>query len=114
MFCVTLMAVLQVMVITPDAYAVTGGDELIIRVQYIGERGDKVREVTRFTRNEMSSMSDGLFYYSNSTSVGGIMRTKATGPKVTTILNHAGIDIGSIHHINFRNISDARPCHRSS
>ena len=116
--CAVLIAILQVFVIVPvfapessEAYGASPGGDLVVRVQYIGERGDKVREKAVFSSSQLASMGSGTYYYSNITSVGGIMRMVATGPKITTILSSAGIDLGSIHHINFRT-SDGGGAHQ--
>lgn len=83
-------------------YAETAGDELVIRVQYYGEIGDKVREKARFSRNQLEAMGARTYYYSNITRVGTVMVMAAHGPEVMTIIKQARIDPGSIKNVTFR------------
>lgn len=83
-------------------FAETAGDVLVVRVQYYGEIGDKVREKARFTRDELESMGAATYYYSNITRVGTVMSMAAYGPEVMTIIENAGIDPGSIQNVTFR------------
>lgn len=85
-----------------ESYAETAGDELVVRVQYFGEIGDKVREKARFSRSELESMGASTYYYSNITRVGTVMSMAAHGPEVMTIIEASGIDPGSIRNITFR------------
>ena len=85
-----------------DASAETAGDELVVRVQYYGELGDKIREKARFSRSELESMGAEVWYYSNITRVGTVMSMAAYGPEVLTIIEAAGIDPGSIGNVTFR------------
>lgn len=82
--------------------AETAGDELVVRVQYYGEMGDKIREKARFSRSELESMGASTRYYTNITRVGTVMSMAAYGPEVLTIIEAAGIDTGSIGNITFR------------
>ncbi len=82
--------------------AETAGDELVVRVQYYGELGDKIREKARFSRSELETMGAETWYYSNITRVGTVMSMAAYGPEVLTIIEEAGIDPGSIGNITFR------------
>lgn len=82
--------------------AETAGDELVVRVQYFGEMGDKIREKARFSRSELESMGAQVYYYSNITRVGTVMSMSAYGPEVMTIIEASGIDPGSISNITFR------------
>lgn len=84
------------------ASAETAGDELVVRVQYYGEIGDKIREKARFSRGELESMGAEVWYYSNITRVGTVMSMAAYGPEVLTVIEAAGIDPGSIGNITFR------------
>ncbi len=83
-------------------FAETAGDELVVRVQYYGEIGDKIREKARFSRSELESMGAATYYYSNITRVGTVMSMAARGPEVMTIIESAGIDPGSIQNVTFR------------
>lgn len=82
--------------------AETAGDELVVRVQYYGELGDKIREKARFSRSELESMGAQNWYYSNITRVGTVMTMAAYGPEVMTVIEEAGIDPGSIRNVTFR------------
>ncbi len=82
--------------------AETAGDELVVRVQYYGEMGDKIREKARFSRSELESMGASTRYYTNITRVGTVMSMAAYGPEVLTVIEAAGIDTGSIGNITFR------------
>lgn len=84
------------------SYAETAGDVLVVRVQYYGEIGDKIREKARFTRNQLEAMGSQTYYYSNITRVGTVMSMAARGPEVMTIIRQAGIDPGSIQNVTFR------------
>ena len=83
-------------------YAETAGDVLVVRVQYYGEIGDKIREKASFSRSELESMGAATYYYSNITRVGTVMSMAARGPEVMTIIERAGIDPGSIQNVTFR------------
>ena len=83
-------------------YAETAGDVLVVRVQYYGEIGDKIREKARFTRNQLEAMGSRTYYYSNITRVGTVMSMAAHGPEVMTIIQQARIDPGSIKNVTFR------------
>lgn len=84
------------------ADAETAGDELVVRVQYYGELGDKIREKARFSRAELEAMGSSTWYYSNITRVGTVMSMAAYGPEVMTVIEAAGIDPGSIQNVTFR------------
>lgn len=83
-------------------YAETAGDVLVVRVQYYGESGDKIREKARFTRNQLEAMGARTYYYTNITRVGTVMSMAAHGPEVMTIIKQARIDPGSIQNVTFR------------
>lgn len=85
-----------------DASAETAGDELVVRVQYYGELGDKIREKARFSRSDLEAMGAQTWYYTNITRVGTVMSMAAHGPEVMTIIEASGIDPGSIRNITFR------------
>ena len=73
-----------------ESFAETAGDELVVRVQYYGEIGDKIREKARFSRSELESMGSQTWYYTNITRVGTVMSMAAYGPEVLTIIDAAG------------------------
>lgn len=101
--CMALVIVSQLCCIVPAiTYAETAGDVLVVRVQYYGEPGDKIREIASFTRSELEGMGTETHYYSNITRVGTVMSMAARGPKVMTIISKAGIDANSIQNITFR------------
>ena len=101
--CLTLVVLSQrAFIMPPISYAETAGDVLIVRVQYYGEPGNKIREKASFTREELESMGAETHYYSNITRVGTVMSMAARGPKVMTIISQAGIDANSIQNITFR------------
>lgn len=98
-----LLLLSQFLWFLPDIiYAETAGDELVVRVQYYGEIGDKIREKARFSRSELESMGADTYYYSNITRVGTVMSMAAYGPEVMTIIENSGIDPGSIQNVTFR------------
>lgn len=102
---VTVLAVVisQFAFALPQAsHAETAGDVLTIRVQYYGDREDKVRDKAQFTKAQLEAMSAGTYIYTNVTRVGTVMTTKARGPKVADLLKAAGIDLNSIECIYFR------------
>lgn len=49
------------------------GETLIVRVQYAGEREEKIREKDRFTKSELEAMGASAQRYTNVTRVGTIM-----------------------------------------
>ena len=66
--CVIAIAVMQGFVLMPlVSYAEKAGDVLVIRVQYAGEREDKIRDVARFSRSTLEGMSAGTYKYSSIT-----------------------------------------------
>ena len=79
-------------------YAEPAGETLIVRVQYAGEREEKIREKARFTKSELEAMGASAQRYTNVTRVGTIMAIVGRGPKMTTILERAGIDLNSIQN----------------
>lgn len=83
-------------------FAETAGEDLSVRVQYFGERGDMIREKARFTRGELEMMGSQVWYYSNVTNVGTVMSMAAYGPEVLTIIQAAGIDPASVSNVTFR------------
>ena len=102
-FAAALLVLSQLLWLLPAfSFAETAGDVLVVRVQYYGEIGDKIREKARFTRDELEAMGASTYYYSNITRVGTVMSMAAYGPEVMTIIEEAGIDPASIGNITFR------------
>ena len=101
--CVIAIAVMQGFVLMPlVSYAEKAGDVLVIRVQYAGEREDKIRDVARFSRTTLEGMSAGTYKYSSITSVGTVMHSIGNGPKVVDIVSAAGVDPSSVETVYFR------------
>ena len=100
--CTVLIAAAQVILIWPETSFGEAGESLEVRVQYFGERGDKLRTKATFTKAELEAMGADTYCYSNVTDVGTVMVMKAYGPQVTSILDAAGIDIGSVQNVTFR------------
>lgn len=103
--CLTVLFVGQLFLIMPEsAYGETAGADLTIRVQYLGEREEKIRTKAVFSRSELEAMSAGTFNYANVTRVGTVMSIVARGPELLTVIERAGIDINSIDYITFRTL----------
>lgn len=101
--CMTLVILSQLFFVVPAiSYAETAGDVLVVRVQYFGESGNKIREKASFSRAELEAMGAETHYYSNITRVGTVMTMAARGPKVMDIISRSGIDANSIQNITFR------------
>lgn len=104
-FCLAALALCQMALLMPrPAYAETAGETLVVRVQYAGEREDKIREKARFTNSQLRAMGSLEVRYSNVTDVGTILSILAVGPKLSTIIERAGVDRNSIKCINFRTL----------
>lgn len=105
-FCAVVIAAAQCILLWPafaqEAHAETAGEDLSVRVQYFGERGDLIREKARFSRSDLEAMGAQEWCYSNVTNVGTVMSMKAYGPEVLTIIEAAGIDPGAVSNITFR------------
>ncbi|MCQ2547203.1 MAG: Ig-like domain-containing protein [Clostridia bacterium] len=107
LICVVSLVAIQAFVLLPSmgqdgVFGATGGGDLEIRVQYYGESGNKIRTKAIFSKSELEGMGASTYYYSNITKVGTVMTMAAYGPKVTTIIENAGIDLGSIQNVTFR------------
>lgn len=83
-------------------YAEPAGETLIVRVQYAMEREDTIREKARFTKSQLNAMNASTLRYTNVTDVGTVLAIIARGPKLSAIIEAAGIDSNSIKHITFR------------
>ncbi len=101
--CILVLLVGTIGVVSTErTYAEPAGETLIVRVQYAGEREEKIREKIRFTKSELEQMGVSTRYYTNVTRVGTILAIIGRGPEMTTILEEAGIDLNSIQYITFR------------
>lgn len=101
--CLTVFFACQVVFVLPDkVYGETAGEALTIRVQYLGEREEKIRTKAVFSRSELEAMGASVHNYSNVTRVGTVMSIVARGPELLTIIERAGVDINSIDYITFR------------
>lgn len=100
---IVIMVSMQVGILWPETVmGETAGDVLVVRVQYFGDRGDKIKDKATFSRSELEAMGSATYCYSNVTNVGTVMVMKARGPKLTTVISNAGIDLGSIQNVTFR------------
>lgn len=105
--CVTAMAIGQVYFIVPGiVHAEEGsgvaGEVLSVRVQYAGEREDKIREKASFTSAQLNNMGAAVYRYTNVTDVGTVLQIVAVGPELVDVIEAAGIDLNSVKTINFR------------
>lgn len=82
------------------AYAADGSLE--VRIQYEGWRGDKIPIIANFTRSDLKNIGNTEYNYTNLTDVATLLRIVARGPKITAVLDAAGIDRSSIKYIVFR------------
>lgn len=101
MICVAALVIMQGLFVLPEvSHAASGG--LVVRVQYAGERGDKIRTKCTFSDSELASMDCGTYRYNNITRVGTVMRSIAYGPTITSIIENAGIDLDSVTGFSFK------------
>ncbi|MCI6993224.1 MAG: Ig-like domain-containing protein [Clostridiales bacterium] len=101
MICVAALVIMQGLFVLPEvSHAASGG--LVVRVQYAGERGDKIRTKCTFSDSELASMDCGTYRYNNITRVGTVMRSIAYGPTITSIIENAGIDLDSVTGFAFK------------
>lgn len=102
--CVGFLALCQIIFFAMplSVYAEPAGETLIVRVQYAGEREEKIREKARFTKSQLSAMNASTWNYTNVTDVGTILAIIARGPKLSAVIDAAGIDSNSIKYITFR------------
>lgn len=105
--CIIAMVICQAYFVVPGiAYAEDGSGEagkvLSVRVQYAGEREDKIREKTSFTSSQLSNMGASVYRYTNVTDVGTVLQIVAVGPRLTSVIEAAGIDLNSVKMITFR------------
>ena len=105
--CVTALVLCQVLFVMPETVSAENcsgipGEVLSVRVQYAGEREDKIREKVSYTVAELESMDAAVYRYTNVTDVGTVMQVIAYGPPLLDIINDAGVDINSIKMITFK------------
>lgn len=78
------------------------GEVLSVRVQYAGEREDKIREKVSFTKDELNGMGAAVYRYTNVTDVGTVLQIVAVGPPLLNVIEAANIDSNSIKMITFK------------
>lgn len=101
--CLTVIFACQVVFLLPEkVYGETAGADLTVRVQYLGEREEKIRTKAVFSRGELEGMGSATYHFSNVTRVGTVMSMVARGPELLTVIDRAGIDLNSIDYITFR------------
>ena len=103
--CAVALAFSSCLLLIPAAersHAEEAGQNLVVRVQYFGERGDMIREAAVFSRSDLEAMGAQQWYYSNVTNAGTVMSMAAYGPEVMTVIAAAGIDPASIKNVTFR------------
>jgi hypothetical protein len=88
--------------VTAETNSGIPGEVLSVRVQYAGEREDKIREKVAFTKDELNAMGAAVYRYSNVTDVGTVLQIVALGPPLQSVIDAAGIDINSIKMITFK------------
>ena len=103
--CALALVLGQAVFVVP-AYAAESsgvpGEVLSVRVQYAGEREDKIREKISFTADELRSMDAAVYRYTNVTDVGTVLQIVAVGPPILNVIEAANIDINSIKMITFK------------
>ena len=93
-----------VFVVPANAETTSGvpGEVLSVRVQYAGEREDKIREKVSFTADELGNMGAAVYRYTNVTDVGTVLQIVAVGPPLLNVIEAANIDVNSIKMITFK------------
>lgn len=103
--CILALVLSQAVFVVP-AYAAESsgvpGEVLSVRVQYAGEREDKIREKISFTADELRGMDAAVYRYTNVTDVGTVLQIVAVGPPILNVIEAANIDINSIKMITFK------------
>ena len=103
--CALALVLGQAVFVVPASAAESSGvpgEVLSVRVQYAGEREDKIREKVSFTADELSSMGAAVYRYTNVTDVGTVLQIVAVGPPLLNVIEAANIDINSIKMITFK------------
>lgn len=106
-FCIALLTLCPIWAMASKiAYAEEGsgvaGEVLSVRVQYAGEREEKIREKASFTASQLSNMHATVYRYTNVTDVGTVLQIVAVGPELTDVIEASGIDLNSVKMITFR------------
>lgn len=103
--CLVVFALCPFCFILPQpAHAQTAGETLIVRVQYAGEWEDKIREKARFSNSQLRAMGNSQVRYTNVTDVGTVLSILAKGPRLSAVIEAAGIDMNSVKYITFRTL----------
>lgn len=103
--CALALVLGQAVFVVPASAAESSGvpgEVLSVRVQYAGEREDKIREKISFTSDELRSMDAAVYRYTNVTDVGTVLQIVAVGPPLLNVIEAANIDINSIKMITFK------------
>lgn len=105
--CIAALALSQVLFVMPETvsaetFSGKAGEVLSVRVQYAGEREDKIREKVSYTAAELKGMNAAVYRYTNVTNVGTVMQIIAVGPRMIDVIDAAGVDINSIKMITFK------------
>ena len=103
--CALALVLCQAVFVVPASAAESSGipgKVLSVRVQYAGEREDKIREKISFTSDELRSMNAAVYRYTNVTDVGTVLQIVAIGPPLLNVIEAANIDINSIKMITFK------------
>ena len=105
--CIVALALCQVLFVVPETASAAecsgvSGKVLSVRVQYAGEREDKIREKASYTAAELEGMDAAVYRYTNVTDVGTVLQIVAIGPRLADVIDAAGVDINSIKSITFK------------
>ena len=100
-FCLLLTAGPVMCFFAAPVHAATPGQDLEVRVGYFGDDMD-YRTKAVLSRSQIEALGMETRYYSNLTNVGTVMGIIAQGPKITDVIEAAGIDCGSVQMIHLR------------
>lgn len=105
--CTAALVLCQVVFVIPEtvsaeSYSGKSGEVLSVRIQYAGEREDKIREKISYTAAELESMGSAIYRYTNITDVGTVLQIVAVGPRLLDVIEAANVDINSIKTITFK------------
>ena len=84
-----------------DAATKTPGQDLEVRVGYFGDDMDYRTKAT-LSRSQIEALGMETYHFTNLKRVGTVMYTVARGPKITDVIEAAGIDCGSVQTLHFR------------
>lgn len=101
-FAVVLCQAVFVLPANAETTSGVPGEVLSVRVQYAGEREDKIREKVSFTADELGNMGAAVYRYTNVTDVGTVLQIVAVGPPLLNVIEAANIDVNSIKMITFK------------